>query len=426
MLSNLLLRRTPAPADTSRYTMQDYVDTIVAFNGHTYSVGGTPSLESACGNTIVAACIHARLLVFTEARFQFQAMKSGRPAAMFGTPALSVLERPWASASTGDLLARMELDASMHGNSFWVRGGDGLVRLDPAKVTVASGDVVDTMTGKAYGKRLLGYVVKDYPGSRDELAFFEPSEIAHYRPIPSAVEFVGGSWLSACLPEVKVDTKITQYKTGFLDNAATPAMVVSYDATVSPEQFEMTVKKIREGHEGSSNAFKTLHLAGGADAKIVGADFAQLAMKATQGTSESRIAAAAGVPASYVGISEGLAGSSLNSGNYGAARRRFGDGTIRPLWRAAASALETLVPPPAGSRLYYDDRDVSFLQEDVMDSAEIRARDASTIGALIIAGFEPSSAVDAVNAGDMTLLVHTGLVSVQLTAPGSTPQGGTP
>ena len=98
-----------------------------------------------------------------------------------------------------------------------------------------------------------------------------------------------------------------------------------------------------------------------------------------------------------------------------AARRRFADGTLRPLWRAAAEALESLltVPRPA-VRLWYDARDVEFLQEDVKDAADIKNREALTMESLVRAGFEPSTIVDAVVTGDYTKLVHSGLYSVQL------------
>ena len=152
--------------------------------------------------------------------------------------------------------------------------------------------------------------------------------------------------------------------------------------------------------------------------KVVGANFDQLNLKSVQGAGETRIAAAAGVPASYLGISEGLAGSSLNAGNYVAARRRFADGTIRPLWRAACGALETLLTVPDPTvRLWYDDRDVAFLQEDVKDLADIKSREALTIESLIRAGFQPDSVVQAVTSGNYTVLEHTGLYSVQLQPP---------
>ncbi len=76
-------------------------------------------------------------------------------------------------------------------------------------------------------------------------------------------------------------------------------------------------------------------------------------------------------------------------------------------------------PPSPGTRLWYDSRDVPFLREDEKDAAEIKATEATTISTLIDGGFEPGSVVKAVTASDYGLLVHTGLVSVQLQVPGA-------
>jgi hypothetical protein len=197
-------------------------------------------------------------------------------------------------------------------------------------------------------------------------------------------------------------------------------MVVSLDAGVSPEAFEAFVDKMDAQHKGVDNAFKTLYLGAGADVKVVGANFEQLNIKGVQGGIETRVASAAGVPASIVGLSESMQGSSLNAGNYQAARRRFSDGTIRPLWRSVSGAFQSLIPPPRpGNRLWFDDRDIPFCQEDVLDAADIESRRALTIESYVRAGFEPASAVAAVRTGDIDLLVHTGLYSVQLQPPGT-------
>ncbi|MBT8241277.1 MAG: phage portal protein, partial [Acidimicrobiia bacterium] len=134
----------------------------------------------------------------------------------------------------------------------------------------------------------------------------------------------------------------------------------------------------------------------------------------------TRIAAAGGIHPTVIGLSEGLQGSSLNAGNYGQARRRVSDGTLRPLWRDFAGSFETLVPPPSGAELWYDDRDIAFLRDDEQDLATIRQTDASSIRQLVDAGFTPASVVAAIQADDMNLLEHTNLFSVQLQAPGST------
>jgi hypothetical protein len=112
--------------------------------------------------------------------------------------------------------------------------------------------------------------------------------------------------------------------------------------------------------------------------------------------------------------------SSATYSNYSQARRRLVDGTMRPLWGAFASSAQSLLPPPSGSRLWYDDRDIPFLREDVKDQAEILSSDASTVRQLIDAGYEPDAVVDAVKAGDLARLKgqHSGLYSVQLQEPG--------
>jgi phage portal protein BeeE len=406
-----------------------------AFQGNRY-ITPAVSMEELTAlqgqrNPIVAAAIHARMLVFAEARFQWQPYSNGRPGNLFGTEELSLLESPWATANTGDLLARMLIDVDLYGNSYWVkratRSGSELVRLNPSRVKILTGEYVDDVTGRAFSQELVGYMVFGDQES-DELAMFMPGEVAHFKPLPDPQHpFRGRSWLSTILPDVQADNEFSTYKHAFMRNSATPNLVVSFDPTITKEAFETFVSKMDASHKGVERAFKTLYLGGGADVKVVGANFDQLNLKAVQGAGETRIAAAAGVPASYLGISEGLAGSSLNAGNYVAARRRFADGTIRPLWRSACGALQTLLELPDPTvRLWYDDRDVAFLQEDVMDAAEIKSREALTIESFIRAGFTPDTAVQAVITGDFDRLEHTGLFSVQLQAPqpGQAVEGG--
>lgn len=426
-LARLLPARNTTESRDGTFTFDEYLNWITTqfqFNGVRYLVpsGNFAELTALQGmrNPIVAACVSARMLVFAEARFLWQPWSGGRPGNLFGNRDLELLESPWASATTTDLLARMEVDASYYGNSYWVRersaflNRDTLTRLDPCDVVIIDGDV------GGYSRQLLGYAVTDDNGRPIET--WTADQVAHYRPLPDPTHpFRGHSWLDAILPDVTADTELTRYKTTFMKNAATPNLAVSLDAGVSPDAFSAFVEKMNEQHKGIDNAFKTLYMGGGADIKVVGANFEQLNLKNVQGAIETRVASAAGVPASIVGLSESMQGSSLNAGNYAAARRRFSDGTIRPLWRSVSGALQTLLPvPTGGNRLWFDDRDIPFCQEDVLDAAEIESRRALTVESYVRAGFEPDSAVAAVRTGDMSLLKHTGLYSVQLQPPGTT------
>jgi hypothetical protein len=93
--------------------------------------------------------------------------------------------------------------------------------------------------------------------------------------------------------------------------------------------------------------------------------------------------------------------------------------TLRPLWREASASLAPIIAVPAGSELWYDDRDISALQQDQTDAAAIQQTQAITIRSSSTPG-SSRRRVAAVMAGDYGLLQHTGLVSVQLQEPGST------
>lgn len=432
---NLLQRLTQGRTE-SRYSLNEYVDDYATFlfegNAYqglqqTWQPGSSPSEKPAVGfdgrvqscyrsNGVVFACQMARLLLFSEARFMWQQLRAGRPQDFFWTTDLLVLEQPWKSGSTGDLLSRMLQDVDIAGNAFIRRTtpaqGLALERLRPDWTSVALGTNSDMTNAEVVGY----FYEPGGPGSKQDPVFFDASEVAHWAPIPDPQNIYRGmSWLSPILREVRADTRATEHKLQFWDNAATPNMVVKFDPTVTAEQADR-FKALMEGqHRGVRNAYKTLFLGGGADASTVGLDFRQMDFKQVQGAGETRIAAAAGVPPVIVGLSEGLQAATYS--NYAQARRRFADMTIRPLWRSLVASLQTIVPAPARARLWYDDRDIPALQEDQMDSAEILSRKMLTIESGVRAGYKPESVVAAVAADDLSLLEHTGLFSVQLQPP---------
>jgi phage portal protein BeeE len=417
MLSNLLKR------DAS-ISMTDWAKMFqpgghVTYAGNTYqsfkvaSTGGYVDGGTYNSNSVVFACTQNRVLLFSEARFQWQQLRGGRPGDLFADPSLAILESPWSGASTGELLAIAELDVAMFGNSYWIRDRGEFIRLNPADVVVRTEGYQNPVSGEVIAEKLLGYGVKT---NGKELALYDPSMVCHYKPHPSREsQFLGMSWLSPALPDVDADSAMTEHKRASVKQGGQLGYVVSLDAGLTKEQFDFAVEKYREQHEGPGNAGKTLFISGGQDVKTVGQTFENMAMKATQGAGETRIAACAMVPPVIVGLSEGL--SSATYSNYGQARRRLVDGTMRPLWRSFASAMQSLVPPPRGSRLWYDDRDIPFLREDVGDQAEILSRRMLTIESGVRAGYDPDSVVEAVESGDFKRLVHTGLYSVQLQPP---------
>lgn len=421
MLRNLLRSRPVAPTER-RGGFSDYLRELerFSFNGISYAAGQLDhrATEFVASNAAVSAVLNFRVSVFAEATFKFQNWQNGRPGALFGTPSLALLEQPWPGAGTSHLLAAVECDTSVYGNSYWIEDNRRLVRLDPRYTTLVMEEVYDSTGTNCVGEVVIGYAYQ--PDRQKPATYFLATEVAHVRLLPDpTMPCRGTSWLRAVLPDADADAKMTRYKTALLDNAAVPGLIIKAEPGISQEQVAEAREAIKARNTGVDKVGRTLILGAGFDPTVVGQNMQQLDMKAIQGAGESRIAAAAGVSPVLAGFSEGLQGSSLNAGNYGAARRRFADGTMRPLWRATCTAFSVLVPPPAGSRLWIDERDVSFLQEDVMDAASIKSTEANTIESLIRAGFDPVSVRDAVTSGDFTVLSHTGLYSVQLQTPGT-------
>ncbi len=452
-LLDAIVRQAPTTSE-SRYSIDQYIAWTKAFSFDGHSYGGIPGhLTTMPGqkaeaidsnfygyvegvlkaNSIVFGCEQIRIDTFAEARFQFRSIRNGRPGDLFGTTALGILETPWPGGTTGDLLARMLLDADLAGNSYDTVLGGEVVHLRPDWVDIlladrmanigVNGDLVQV------GYRKVGYAY--YDGGRRagvKPAIFLPHEVCHFAPKPDPVaSYRGMSWLTPVIREVQVDQLFTGHKLRFMENAATPNLAVSLAKEIGPEAFKAFVEKMDEQHQGAENAFKTLYTGGGADVTVIGSTFDKLDFKNVQGALETRIAMAAGVHPVIAALSEGLAGSSLNAGNFAAARRRFADITMRPLWRNVSGSLSTLVPAPrppsgsGGSELWYDERDIAFLREDEADAANIQSVRAQTIASLIREGFTAESAIAAVDNDDFRLLVHTGLVSVQLQMPGSQP-----
>lgn len=385
-------------------------------------------------NGVVFACMLVRMMVFSAIRFQWQALRNGHGSELFGTPDLGILERPWPGGTTQDMLTRFIQDADLAGNSYWYRDTslarlgtqdpDGeMVRLRPdfMDLVVAPRMMGDDLEGRRgqIGWKLYGYVYweRGY-GAESEPVGFLPNEIVHYAPLPDPLaNYRGMSWLTPILREIQGDMAMNKHQSKFFDNGATPNMVVKHAPQATPEKIKKFAKELADEFGGAENAYKTMHLYPGADATVVGSNMRQIDFKQVRGGGETRIAAAAGVPPIIVGLSEGLEAATY--ANYGQARRRLADGTAHPLWQNLAGSIENVMPRPRPScRLWYDTTDVPFLREDEADSANIASVRATTINTYIVAGFTPESAIAAVDSGDLGLLVHSGLVSVQLQKPG--------
>lgn len=382
-------------------------------------------------NGIVFACMVARAQLFSEAVFKFQRLAGGRPGDLFGTKALVPLEKPWSKATTGDLIARMSMDADLSGNAYLALGDTSpldpggartIRRLRPDWVTVIGGSRKGLDTESPlwqWDVEPIGYIY--HPGGRGhgKPQMLLATEVAHFTPwgLDPEAALIGMSPLGPIVEEIMADKAMTVHKRMYLENGATPNLVVTLPEAVTPSQFDEWVAAFDAEHEGVMNAYRTIYLGGGADTKIVGSDLRNLSFAEVQTHGEARIAAALRVEAIIAGIQAGL--DTATYSNYAQALRAFGDLTARPWWRNAAGSLAPLINVPPGSRLWYDERDIAFLRDDAKNIAEIQVRQATAGELWVRAGYEPDSVISCLAANDITLLKHSGLVSVQLLPPGT-------
>lgn len=358
------------------------------------------------GNGPIWSLIQVRAQALSEIEFAFQDLETGELSGP-----VDRLKEPWPGGSAGDLETAIEVDVSLDGNAF-IHGkprGRWLSRLRP--------DLVDIVVGVTdFGRHAVGYLY--YPHGRESDPVAIPvEEMAHIAPMPDpSGNLRGVSWIQAVAREGDADTLMTKHKGKFFENGTTPTMAVVAKSGLNPEQRKALKAQFGKRHESWTNAYKTIYIEGDADVKTVGQGLDQISFSQVQGKGESRLAAAANVPPILVGFSEGMQAGTYS--NYDKAFRRFADLFCRPRWRQDAEALGRIVPVPAGHRLWFDDRRISFLQQDAKDAADIRKADASTLESLIRGGFTPESAAEAVTSGRFDRLEHTGLVSVQLQPPG--------
>jgi phage portal protein BeeE len=430
MIDRLRARLTPVPAERAYWP-------FVNVNGNTYPVpffnqtltGTKEEIESDFAglgagtlkaNPVVFACMQARSSLFSEARFMYRQLRSGTPGELFSLADLEILRHPWPGGTTGDLLARTMQDNDLAGNAFWLRRPGRLVRLRPDWVTIVHGSRVDpNVTMWDPEAELLGYLYQPGgPASGRQPIADLPTEVAHFAPTPDPLAPQRGmSWLTPLIREIQADSQMTTHKQAYLTNGATPNLVLTGVPGTTPATYQEWVDAFSRKHDGARNAYKSLYLTAAMDAKVLGSNMEQIDFKAVQGAGETRIATAAGVPAAVIGISEGLAGSSLNAGNFQSSMRRFADLTMRPLWRNACGSFERIIAVPTASELWYDDRDIPALKDDIKDYAEVQSLQATAVRQYVDAGFDPDAVVDAINAGDLKRLRHTGLYSVQLQPP---------
>jgi phage portal protein BeeE len=357
--------------------------------------------QANASNSIVFSAIYARMMLLAEATFKFQ---RNEDRGLFGNTSLTILETPWPGGTSGELIARNEQDASLAGNAYtWSAPGENrLVRLRPDWTTIIS-ELVQVPGGGQYRSKI-GYWVEPPKSVLDQGKgqFYPADEVAHWAPVPDPqADFRGMSWLTPVYREIQGDDGMTLYKIKYLENAASPNMLIKYAQKLQPGTVDAIRERMNARYSGAANAFRTLILDQAADATVIGSNLSQMDFSGVQQGGVERILAAAGVPPLVVGL-EPIKGAGKS---YEEVIRRFADLTLRPLWRSMCGALEVLVPGvPSAARLWVDTGDIAALQDGQQVRAQVALIKGQALLALKQAGYTAESAVTAVDSGDMTLL----------------------
>lgn len=424
---------------TKRSSISSWSD-YFTYLGHAYALGANTTMargnEEAPPGTFEAyaeAVFKAHPVVYRAESFRKAVFSQGRykwrnveTLEMFGNRDLRLLERPWPGARTAQLNSRMLLHGDIAGNAYVHRGqgrtGNRLHFMRPDRVTIILGSELepDGREHLAEDAVVVGYMYSPDRGGRGRV--YMADEVAHFAPMPDPlVNYRGMSWFTPIIREVQGDKAATEHKLKYFSNAATPNLAIKFDMSQTLEQIKAFKEFLEEDQGGLVGAYRTLYLGGGADTTVIGSDLTQLDFRNVQGKAETRILMAAGVHPVLAGASEGMAGSSLNSGNYQQVRRNFSDIDLQDLFEEAASSLEILINRPPDADLVVDSRHIPFLQDDQKDQSEIQANQAAALRQLSDGGWQPDAAVQFVMTNDPKKLLgnHTGLLPVQVQPPGS-------
>ena len=382
----------------------------------TYGPGEPAPTDSAAAalasNGVAYGIYRRRLELFAQGRFRFRRFGNPRPTLSdsFRTPDLEPLN------DTRWLFEECELGVARAGAAFFVYDGPVLRSLDARYCTIVGGSQQhpDKVAG-AWDARPIGLIYQ-VPGQSVDPETWTWDEVFPYIPErdPEA-RWRGMSWLRPAMEDIDADNGMRRYLTRYLTNHATPNTAVVFPPEVLKETVEAFRDVFLQKHQGVERAFRTAFLGGGADIKVIGASLKELDSQPVRAQVHKDIAAAAGVPIVAAGIEQGTYANSKES------NRALADGKVRYLWSCAAETFSRAVNVPGGSELYVETAHISALQADALDDAQVVAAQANTMRTLWDGGADPASAISAVTAGDLTKVVHSGNLSVQLVPGGQTP-----
>lgn len=186
----------------------------------------------------------------------------------------------------------------------------------------------------------------------------DTSDIVHFKFPNPVYDYFGLSPLVAALRRMATDNELTDFTKTFLQNYATPSVVVTTTDAIDQDTVNRLSRVWRQRY-GDRNRGMPAFLQSGMDIKAIGLSFKDLAFPELDATLQKRVLVA-------LGISPILLGQEATYANYAEARASFYEDTIEPLQARLDDRIENeLLFTDFGDhelQVHFDNSEVSALR----------------------------------------------------------------
>lgn len=290
------------------------------------------------GNAVVYSCL--RLLCQSVAEPPLVASTedgTGELTPLPKTHPLAVLlRRPNELMTEFEMLELIELHCGLAGGSWWwkqrTNGGQvsALWPLRPDRIQPA----YQPSMNAPEGERVLRGWAYTPPGGGTPIVLPRSEVLAFGTPDPAGetggiVETLG--WVQVLATEIAADNEATSFVGALLANYAQPSMLIKTKTPIRDREIAKRLKAQFMSELGGSHRGEPALLDADTEIEKLSFDLKQLEFPDLRAQSESRVSAAAGVPAILVGLKVGLDKATYS--NFESAREFFTETTLSARWR---------------------------------------------------------------------------------------------
>lgn len=362
-------------------------------------------------NAVAYACIRTLATAIAEAPCRIYNAKTDAEQPAHDVRIL--LERPNPFMSEYEFWELVVTHLAVGGRSPWFKemsNGGGILNLwplRPDRVTPLLGDL-------SKGEPLLrawAYKLdtKTYELRPDQVLFFNLPD-----PGDETGGLVGGLGpLQVLSREVDTDNEATAFTFSLLRNAAIPGTVISTKAKLQKDDAQRLKENFRARY-GEMHRGEPAVIDAESTVTVLSHSMRDLEFPDLRSVSESRIAAAIGVPAILVGLKVGLDRSTFS--NMQEARRYFAETTCADWWRRLADQINLDLGDPSlgvvGANLVarFDTDDVTALQAAQTEKAQ-KILDGLKAGAVLIDDYRVAIGLDPLPGGKGQVFLRSTLIT---------------